>query len=179
MYVFRRAYKLEDYITQDHFNHMGKLLVMLALVYLYFNINEYLVPAFKMKKPEEEHLRGLFTGDFARLFWPTIILGMVVPVIVLLFKSGRKPLPMFIIGILVVVGAWFKRFLIVTPTLLHPFLPKAESPPEFYHYYPSWEEWAITIGSLAGSLLLITFLARIFPIIPIDETIHEKTNDVR
>ena len=112
MYVFRKSYKLEEYITDQHFSHMGKLLVMLALLYLYFNINEYLVPAFKMKKSEEEHILSLFTGDFAPLFWSVIILGMVVPVIVLVFPAGRKPLPMFIIGILVVIGAWFKRFII-------------------------------------------------------------------
>ena len=41
---------------------------MLALVYLYFNVNEYLVPAFKMKKPEEAHLMELFTGEYAPPF---------------------------------------------------------------------------------------------------------------
>ena len=64
MYVFRKAYKLESYITEKHFDFMGKIVVMLALLYLYFNINEYLVPAFKMKKAEEHHLKGLFTGEF-------------------------------------------------------------------------------------------------------------------
>ena len=50
MYVFRRYYKLEKYITELHFDRMGQVTVLLALLYLYFNINEYLVPAFKMKK---------------------------------------------------------------------------------------------------------------------------------
>jgi Ni/Fe-hydrogenase subunit HybB-like protein len=176
MYVFRKAYNYDRYITDEHFNHMGKLLVMLALLYLYFNINEYLVPAFKMKKLEEEHLLGLFRGEFSIMFWPTIILGMVVPAVVMMFRKGRRPFPMFIMGIFVVVGAWFKRFLIVTPTMLHPFFPKAESPESYYHYYPTWEEWAITIGSLAGSLLLITLMVRVFPVIPIEEMIHEKEN---
>jgi len=128
MYALRKTYRLEEYITDKHFDHMGKLTVMLSLLYLYFNINEYLVPAFKMKKPEAEHLLGLFTGDYALVFWPVIILGMVVPVIVLLSPRGRKPLPMFIIGIMIVIGAWFKRFIIVTPTLLHPFLPMSNVP---------------------------------------------------
>ncbi|MEK7199101.1 MAG: NrfD/PsrC family molybdoenzyme membrane anchor subunit, partial [Bacteroidota bacterium] len=68
MYVFRKAYKLEKYITEIHFDRMGKIVVMLALLYLYFNINEYLVPAFKMKKPEEAHLHLLFAGEYAPLF---------------------------------------------------------------------------------------------------------------
>jgi len=45
-----------------------------------------------------------------------------------------------------VVGAWFKRFLIVTPTLLHPFLPIEGVPESWHHYIPSWEEWAISLG---------------------------------
>ncbi|HTI06978.1 MAG TPA: NrfD/PsrC family molybdoenzyme membrane anchor subunit [Puia sp.] len=177
MFVFRKAYHLEKYITELHFDKMGKVLVMLALLYLYFNINEYLVPAFKMRKPEAAHLEDLFAGEYAPMFWFAIFTGMLVPIVILLFKKGRRPLPMFIAGLMVVVGAWFKRYLIVTPTLLHPFLPMQGVAEKFHHYFPSWQEWAITMGSLAGTLLIITFFARIFPIIPIHETIieqHEK-----
>jgi molybdopterin-containing oxidoreductase family membrane subunit len=179
MYVFRTHYKLEKYITNDHFDKMGKVVVLLALVYLYFNVNEFLVPAFKMKKSEEEHLMGLFTGEFSTVFWFAISTSMLIPICILLFKKGRRPRAAFIAGILVVVGSWFKRYLIVTPTLLHPFLPMSDVPDNYRHYFPTWEEWAIAGGSLAGALLVITFFARIFPIIPIHETIieteaHEK-----
>jgi molybdopterin-containing oxidoreductase family membrane subunit len=176
MYVFRRAYNLEAYITERHFNNMGKIVVMLALLYLYFNINEYLVPAFKMKTSEEHHLRSLFTGEFARLFWTAIFMSMIVPVVVLVFPKGRKPFPAFLMGILVVVGSWFKRYLIVTPTMLSPFLPMYDVPASYKHYFPTWEEWAITTGSLAGTLLIITIFTRLFPIIPIHETIEEMEN---
>jgi Ni/Fe-hydrogenase subunit HybB-like protein len=173
MYIFRRYYHLEKYITELHFEKMGRIVVLLALLYLYFNINEYLIPAFKMKKPEEAHLRNLFSGEFAVLFWFAITVGMILPILILLFKKGRKPLPMFIAGIMVVVGAWFKRYLIVTPTLMHPFLPMHDAPQRYHYYFPSWEEWAIAMGSLAGALLVITFFARVFPIVPIHETIVE------
>lgn len=174
MYVFRKYYHLEKYITEKHFDRMGKAVVLLAFLYLYFNVNEYLVPAFKMKKPEESHLTNLFAGEFAPLFWFAILVGMIIPIVIMINKKGRKPLPMFIAGIMVVVGAWFKRYLIVTPTLLHPFLPMQEVPENYKHYFPSWEEWAIAMGSLAGALLIITFFVRIFPIIPIQETITEQ-----
>lgn len=127
-----------------------------------------------MKKPEEAHLTELFTGEFAPLFWFAITTGMLLPIFILLFKKGRKPLPAFIAGVMVVVGSWFKRYLIVTPTLLHPFLPMHDVPKNYLHYFPSWQEWAIAIGSLAGALLVITFFARIFPIIPIQETLTEQ-----
>jgi hypothetical protein len=81
-----------------------------------------------MKKAEEHHLRSLFTGDFARLFLDAIVMSMIVPVVVLLFPKGRKPFPAFLMGILVVVGSWFKRYLIVTPTMLSPFLPMYNVP---------------------------------------------------
>ncbi|MGZ5254888.1 MAG: hypothetical protein ACXWCT_10805, partial [Flavitalea sp.] len=124
--------------------------------------------------PEEAHLTELFAGEYALLFWFAIVIGMLIPIIILLFKKGRKPFPMLIAGIMVVVGAWFKRYLIVTPTMLHPFLPMQEVPANYHHYSPSWEEWAIAMGSLAGTLLIITFFARIYPIIPIHETISEN-----
>lgn len=174
MYMFRKFYKLEEYITADLFDKMGKIVVMLALIYLYFNVNEYLVPAFKMKKSEESHLHNLFAGEFAVLFWFAILVGMIFPLLMLLSRKGRRPFEAFVAGVMVVVGAWFKRYLIVTPTLLHPFLPMTDVPESYHHYFPSWEEWAIAMGSLAGALLIITLFARLFPIIPIHETVMER-----
>jgi Ni/Fe-hydrogenase subunit HybB-like protein len=177
MYLFRKHYQLEEYITAKHFDMMGKVVVLLALIYLYFNVNEYLVPAFKMKKSEEAHLGALFGGRFALLFWFCILVGMIFPMFILLFKKGRRPFPAFVAGVMVVIGAWFKRYLIVTPTLLHPFLPMSNVPESYKHYFPSWEEWAIAMGSLAGALLVITIFARLFPIIPIHETVMERNEE--
>jgi molybdopterin-containing oxidoreductase family membrane subunit len=174
MYLFRKFYGLQNYITYRHFDNMGRVVVMLALLYLYFNVNEYLVPAFKMKKPEEHHLEELFSGKFSLGFWFAIIVGMIIPMFILMFKKGRRPYPAFWAGVMVVVGAWFKRYLIVTPTLLHPFLPMADVPESYLNYFPSWEEWAIAMGSLAGVLLIITLLARVFPIVPMHESITEN-----
>ena len=173
MYIFRRAYKLEKYITTDHFDRMGKIVVLLALVYLYFNVNEFLTPAFKMKKTDAGYLLGLFTGEYSKVFWFALSTSMFIPIFILINKKGRRPFPAFIAGCLVVVGSWFKRYLIVTPTLLNPFLPMRDVPDSYRHYFPSWEEWAIAAGSLAGMMLIITIFVRLFPIIPIHETITE------
>lgn len=174
MYIFRKFYRLDAYFTDDHFDKMGKLLVLLSLVYLYFNINEYFIPAYKMKPHEIEHLNELFYGEYAPLFWLVQIGGMILPIVVLLFKKGRRPLTLAIISVLVIVGAWFKRFLIVIPTLSHPFIPMDRIPEAWQHYSPTLPEWFITIGTLAGALLIVTALVRIFPIIPIVETAEEK-----
>lgn len=177
MYILRKCNHLEKYITEDHFDKMGRVLVLLSLLYLYFNVNEFLTPFFKMKESEAGYLKDLLTGSFAPMFWFAIFTGIILPIIVLLFKKGRRPLPMFIVGIMVVVGAWFKRYLIVTPTLLHPFLPMHDVPATYRHYFPSWEEWAISFGSLAGVMLIVTVLCRIFPIIPIQETLTEHHHE--
>ena len=174
MFMFRKSYRLEKYFTDKHFDNMGKLLVLLSLVYLYFNINEYFVPAYKMKAIEGVHIRSLFSGEYAPLFWTVQVVGMIIPIVVLLFKQGRKPLPMFIVSIMVILGAWFKRYLIVIPTLSHPYIPMDRVPESWKHYSPTWEEWAITGATLAGALLIVTLLVRFLPIIPIAETLEEK-----
>jgi molybdopterin-containing oxidoreductase family membrane subunit len=174
MFVLRKTYKLENYITDSHFDKMGKILVMLCLVYLYFNINEYLMPAYKSTEEEAEHLLSLFTGEYAWLFWTAIIGGLVLPVVVLLFPKGRKPLPLFIVSLAVVLGAWWKRYIIVIPTLSHPFLPIQGVPESWHHYQPTWMEWSITLATLALALLIITFLVRFLPVVPIQETAEER-----
>ncbi|WP_457611596.1 NrfD/PsrC family molybdoenzyme membrane anchor subunit [Lutibacter sp.] len=174
VYIIRRAYKLEDYITEFHFDKLGKLLVLACLTYLYFNVNEYLIPAFTATEDEATHLNTLFTGHYAPLFWFVTIGGLILPIIILLFKKGRKPLPMFIIGLVVVVASWWKRYLIVTPTLLHPFLPIQGVPESWHHYFPSMHEWLITSATLAMALLIITILVRYLPIIPIQRTADEQ-----
>jgi molybdopterin-containing oxidoreductase family membrane subunit len=173
-YVLQKVYKLEDYITDLHFDKLGKFLVLVCLIYLYFNLNEYLIPQLTSKKGATTHINVLFVGEYAPLFWFVIVGGLIVPVIVLLFKNGRKPLPMFLIGLLVVAGSWWKRYLIVTPTLLHPFLPIQGVPEEWHHYFPSMHEWVITIGTLAMALLIITILVRYVPIVPIQKTADEQ-----
>ena len=112
---------------------MGKLLVLACLTYLYFNINEYLLPIFTAPVQEDIHLDALVFGEHAPIFWFSQIIGLFLPILILIFKKGRKPLPMFIVGLMVVVGSWWKRYVIVTPTLLHPFLP-IEGVPESWHH---------------------------------------------
>ena len=176
IYVVRKAKKLENYITDYHFDKLGKLLVLACLIYLYFNINEYVIPLFTAKEGELEHLEALFTGSYAFIFWLVTIIGLILPIIILLFKKGRKPRPMFYIGLIVVIGSWWKRFVIVTPTLLHPFLPIQGVPESWHHYFPSLHEWLITIATLAMALLIITVCVRYLPVVPIQRTIDEQQN---
>ncbi len=174
MAIFRKFLKMESYFTDKHFDRMGMLLMVLSFVYLYFNVNEYFIPAYKLKGIESQHLQELFVGQYAPMFWSVQFFGMLVPIVVLLFRKGRKPLPIFIISVLVIVGAWFKRFLIVVPTLNHPYIPIQRVPENWLHYYPTFQELCITLGTVTGALLLITLFVRLFPVVPILETAEEQ-----
>ncbi len=169
MYFLRCELKLKSYITDNHFDNMGKLLVLLSLVYLYFNINEYLGPAFKMVGVEGEHIIELFIGKYALMYWFVQLGGLIIPIFILMFQKMRRPLPMLIISFMVILGAWFKRFLIVIPSLQHPYLPIQDVDESYRHYNPSLEEWAITMASFASLLFIITVLIKLFPVIPVRE----------
>ena len=173
MYVLRNIYKLKKYITDLHFDRMGKIIVLLALVYAYFNINEFIVPAFKLKTGDDVHLYELFTGHWAGAFWFAQILGLVLPIILLLFKPMRKPLPMFVIAILVLLASWVKRYIIVVPTMLHPKLPIQNVPQDFIIYTPTLTEIAITIAPFIIVTMIISILAKLFPVVPMWEVSHE------
>ena len=174
MYVIRKVRKLENYITDYHFDKMGKFLGLGCLTYLYFNINEYLIPIFTAPVEEDIHLNSLVSGEYAPIFWFAQIVGLLLPLFILLFNKGRKPGAMFIVGMMVVIGSWWKRFIIVTPTLLHPFLPIEGVPESWHHYFPSMHEWLITGATLAMAFLIITVFVRYLPVIPIQRTADEQ-----
>lgn len=172
MFVFRKSFKLEDYISEFHFDKIGKLLVLVSLVYLYFNLNEYMVPAYKMKRADAFHIHTLFAGTHAFMFWATQLLGLIIPIILLLFKPMRKPLPMLVVALMVLVGSWFKRYIIVVPTMEHPFLPIQNVPINFKIYTPTLTEIGVTIAPMIMVLLIVTILSKVIPIIPVQETIE-------
>jgi len=174
MYILRANYKLKDYFTDDLFDMMGKLLVFVSLFYAYFNINEFLVPAYKMRTAEAVHLYNLFEGSYAGLFWSVQIVGMGLPIVFMLFKTWREPANLTFIAVIVLIGAFIKRYIIVIPTLLHPYLPIQNVPEYFHRYFPTWVEMLVTAGAFSLALIIITVLLKVFPAIPLWELAEEK-----
>jgi len=176
MWALRRAMHLEEYIQPVHFRKLGKLLLACTLVYLYFNINEYLTVGYKLEGFERDLVESLFIGRYARMFWSVQLLGVIIPIAVLMIFLLVRKLERFSVGavgissVLIVIGAWVKRFLIVVPTLETPFLPAQRIPAAWTHYSPTWIEWAIVGGALAGFLLAYSLVAKFFPIVSIWET---------
>jgi molybdopterin-containing oxidoreductase family membrane subunit len=127
-----------------------------------------------MMQLDRDHLHELFSGEESLLFWSVQIFGMFIPIILLLFKKMRTPLPMMIISVFVVIGAWLKRMIIVIPTQFHPTFPIQNVPENFHHYDPTLIEITITSATVAMVLLVITLFVRLFPILPIWEIAHES-----
>jgi molybdopterin-containing oxidoreductase family membrane subunit len=175
MYFFRKNYKLEKYITIDHFDRMGRLLVLVALVYVYFNINEIIVPAYKSNTADAKHVQEMLSGHESIMFWMVQLGGLIIPFLLILFRPMRRPLPLMLISIVILTGAWFKRVLIVVPTQLAPYYPIQNVPEEWTHYMPTIPEIAITAGSFILVLIIMSLLAKLFPVIPIWE-IKEDNN---
>jgi len=71
------------------------------------------------------------------------------------------------------VGAWFKRYIIVVPTMEHPYLPIQNVPLNFKIYTPTLIEILVTLAPFILVLLIITILSKVIPIISIHETIEE------
>jgi Ni/Fe-hydrogenase subunit HybB-like protein len=175
MYFFRETYNLRKYLTSDHFEKMGRVLILVSVLYMYFNLNEFLVPGYKLKALDAIHLKELFSGKYAALFWGVQLFGLVIPVLLMLFRSIRKPLPMMLISIIMLAAAWLKRFIIVVPPQAHPFLPVQNFPAEWIIYKPTLIESLVTVASMLLVLIIITVLSKLFPVMPIWELAADET----
>lgn len=174
MYFFRVNFKLQKYLTEDHFEKTARVLVLVSIVYIYFNLNEFMVPGYKLKSLDAIHIKELMSGSYAPLFWGVQLLGLVIPAVLLLFRRMRRPFPLMIISIFVLVASWFKRFIIVVPPQAHPFLPIQNVPNSWFVYKPTLIETAVTIGALIMVLMIITILSKLFPVLPIWELSEEE-----
>ena len=169
MIAFRKLYGLQKYITPRHFDLMGRIVLALTMIYAYLNLNEYWIHAYKMATAEGHLLTDLFSGSYSIAFWTCQFGTVLIPIIVLAIPAGRKLIPITITCIVIVIGAWVKRYLIVVPTLLHPFMPIQEVPGSWSSYFPNYVEFSVTAACLAGIFLVITLFAKLFPMMAVWE----------
>ena len=164
MYLFRRLYGFEEYLTIKHFKYLATLLGAFGMIYLYFTFAEYLTVAYKLEGGEDLLLDELFTGRYAAMVWLGFVGGQLVPVGLALTPWTRTIPILFVASILANIGMWIKRFVIVVPSLSLPQLPY-----QWGVYTATWVELAITAASFAGFAIVITVFAKLFPIISVME----------
>ena len=163
---------LKTYVTVDHFRKMASLLLAVTLLYIYFTFSEYMTIGYTAESSDARLLDNLFRGEFALMFWTMAAVGLVIPAILLALPWTRTFRGIMVAAVLINIGMWLKRYVIVVPTLATPFMPPANGP--LPHYIPTWVEWSITAGAFAGFGLLYTLFAKLFPIISVWEVLEEE-----
>jgi molybdopterin-containing oxidoreductase family membrane subunit len=173
MVVFRKAYHLERYLLPEHFHKLAKILLALSLLYAYFTLSEYLTTWYGGAETDTRLLELLAgNGIVGTTFWLWATFGLFIPIGLLLFPSKRSLTSIMTASVLINIGMWVKRYLIIVPTLQTPFIP-AQSAGLTPHYFPSVIELTITAGAFAAFMLLYTLFSRIFPILSIWETVED------
>jgi molybdopterin-containing oxidoreductase family membrane subunit len=165
--LFRYFLRLEAYIPVDHLRKLAKLMLVFGLVYAYFVINEHVGTAYTGEGTERPLLEKMILGHYAVQFWTMIMVGLVLPMLMLVTPLGRSIAGITVAAILVNVGMWLKRYIIVIPTLASPFMPAREG--ANLAYVPTWVEWSITAGGFAAFLLMFILFSKVFPVVSIWE----------
>ena len=164
MVIFRRAYRLENYLKPIHFQYLGFLLLTMSFLWFYFTFAEYITAYYGSVPEEMKVFWAKFTGDYALFFWSMAICNFAVPMTLLGIPRFRTITGILIASISVCVGMWLERFIIIVPTLSHPRLPLEPG-----SYLPSPVEWGLMVGCFSLFGLLYMFFSKIFPIISIWE----------
>ncbi len=170
MGVFRKFYHLEEYLTPRHFRNISHLVLVLLFAYFYFVLVEYLTVGYKFRIEELHLFTLLLVGKNAIWYWLFFFSAFVIPVFLILFPRGSIILRTVTAGILINVGMWVKRFVIIIPTLEVPMMPFDF---EFATYIPSWVEISIIASGFAGFALLLALFAKFMPIMPFVEMTEE------
>ena len=164
MALIRRIYYLHDYIKPIHFNNLGILLLVMALLWFYFTFAEYLTTFYGGEPTHMAVFYAKLTGRFAPIFWAMFLTCFVIPMALLVRAKTRTVTGTVIASISINIGMWLERFTIVVPTLLQPRLPWAKG-----FYSPTWVEVGITLGFVATFIFLYMLFTRFFPIVSIWE----------
>jgi molybdopterin-containing oxidoreductase family membrane subunit len=183
MAALRKFLHIEAYLHPVHFQNLGKLLLMMSLLWGYFVFAERLTIWYGNGTAEIAVLRVTQKGSFAPLYWTMVVVNFVIPVSILSIRKLRTITGCVIASCGVLVGMWLERFLIVVPSLGHKYLPYS-----WGVYRPRPVEIMITISTFAAMTLLYVLFSKFVPIISIwemkvgeqetHETAAQRTNRV-
>ena len=164
MAALRRFLHLERYLHPVHFENLGKLLLMMSLLWAYFIFAERLTTWFGNDTAEMNVFYVTQRGSFSPLYWTMVVCNLVIPFTILALRWLRTIAGCVVASLSVCVGMWLERFLIVVPSLSHKYLPYS-----WGHYRPRPVEIMITAATFAAMTLLYTLFSKFVPIISIWE----------
>ena len=168
--VLRKLFHWEDILTPEIFRGLGNFLSIMTLIYLYMMLVEQVTARFAGPAGEFFVSEAWLFGEFATIFWSITTIGLVLPCVYLLiqaFRPGKINITMTaFVSLAIVIAMWFKRFIIIVPTLTVGGSP-------LLAYTPSWVEIAILAGSFSALALIYTILLKLIPVIEMEEPHHE------
>jgi Ni/Fe-hydrogenase subunit HybB-like protein len=166
MALLRKFLHLEDYLLRMHFENLGKLLLVMSLLWVYFVFSERLTNWYGNAPSEMAVFWLTQTGRYSPLFWTMVACNFIIPFPFLAIKKLRTIAGCVIASTTVVIGMWLERFLIIVPSLSHKYLPYSWAT---NFYKPSWVEITITAATFAAMVMLYMLFSKFIPIISVWE----------
>jgi molybdopterin-containing oxidoreductase family membrane subunit len=167
--IVRRSMSRDVGLDTYVFGWLGRFMMILLLVYVYFMVTELLTVTYAGSEREVQVTQEMLRGEYSWIFWSSVAL-LVLPLLGLLYQSLKSSWTISWLvasGIAVNIGAIGKRYLIAVPSQTHgQLLPYTDG-----SYSPSWIEWAVVASLVAFGALVIGVFMKVLPIVEID---HEE-----
>jgi Ni/Fe-hydrogenase subunit HybB-like protein len=163
--IARSSMNLKYFIRREHLDALAKLVLVFSFVWAYFFFADFLTEWYGGDAAAHQIIVLQTSGPMAPFWYVMLFCNIVVPWLTLWYRRIRQsPKALFVIALIVNVGMYLERYIIVTG-----FLRRNHLPFNWGHYVPSLVEIAIVAGSLAVFLLLYALLSRLIPMIPVWE----------
>ena len=160
----RKAMHLHEYITDDHFESIAKILLFTSLIVSYAYIVEFGLASYGGNIFEMESFRYRVLGEFRYLAWAMIFCNSIVPLTLFARRLRRNTTYLLVVSLLVNVGMWLERFVIIVTSLAHDFDPYV-----WGTYRPTYVEVGISLGSFGLFFLLYLLFVKNLPVLSISE----------
>lgn len=160
----RSIYRLHDFITMQHLENMAKIVLATGLMVAYGYAMEAFFSWYSGSKYEFYVLINRGLGPYAPYFWALIACNVVTPQL-LWFRTVRLNVPaLFCISLVVNIGMWLERFVIVITSLHRDYLPSS-----WGMYSGTFWDWSLFVGTLGLFFALLFLFVRVLPMIAIFE----------
>ena len=160
----RALYGLEDFITTRHLQNMGKILLTTGFMVAYGYMMEAFM-AWYSDNPLEQYVQlNRMLGPYWPLYWALVFCNVVTPQVLWFGRVRTSPAALFVVAILVNVGMWLERYVIVVTSLHRDFLPSS-----WGMYSPTVWDWTTYIGTFGLFFTLFFLFIRFLPMIAIFE----------
>jgi Ni/Fe-hydrogenase subunit HybB-like protein len=160
----RKFYKLEDFITMRHLENMAKVMLATGLIVAYGYMMETFGAFYSGNTYEKFMVLNRWGGPYAFFYWSLIACNIAIPQIMWFKKVRTNVAVLFAISLIVNIGMWLERFIIVVTSLHRDFLPSS-----WGMYTPTRYDWATFAGTIGLFLTLLYLFIRFLPIISISE----------